>query len=58
LYVALEHGGPKLARAVAGRKHMGEPEAFFVILEWIHEVLGLDGDVKSQMRGLPSRMKY
>ncbi|KAK4447315.1 Alpha/Beta hydrolase protein [Podospora aff. communis PSN243] len=58
LYVALEHGGPKLARAVAGRKHMGEPEAFFVILEWIHGLLGLDGDVASQMRGLPSRMKY
>ena len=58
LYVAIEHGSPKLARAVAGRKHMGEPEAFFVILEWIHDLLGLDGDVGAQMRILPSRMKY
>ncbi|KAK0648424.1 yellowish-green 1-like protein [Cercophora newfieldiana] len=58
LYVALEHGGPKLARAVAGKKHMGEPEAFFIILEWIHGLLGLDGDFMSQMRGLPSKMKY
>ncbi|KAK5652032.1 hypothetical protein OQA88_10935 [Cercophora sp. LCS_1] len=57
-WVALEHGRPKLSRTVLGRKHMGEPEAFFVILEWIHEVLGLDGDWMAQMRALPSKMKY
>lgn len=58
LYVALEHGRPKLSRTVKGRKHMGEPEAFFIILEWIHGKLGLDGDIVSQMREMPSKMKY
>lgn len=57
-YVALEHGKPKLSRTVKGRKHMGEPEAFFIILEWIHGKLGLDGDIVSQMKEMPSKMKY
>jgi len=58
LYLALEHGGPKVSRVVLDRKHMGEPEAFFVILEWIHKLLSLDGDVGAQMRKIPSKMKY
>ncbi|POS74356.1 conidial pigment biosynthesis protein Ayg1 [Diaporthe helianthi] len=58
LHVALRHGSPKAARVVEGRKHMGEPESFFVILRWIHDLLGLDGDVAAQVRLLPSRTKY
>lgn len=58
LDVALRHGSPKAARVIEGRKHMGEPESFFVILRWIHGLLGLDGDVTAQMRLLPSRTKY
>ncbi|KAI3392129.1 hypothetical protein diail_6141 [Diaporthe ilicicola] len=58
LYVSLRHGKPKFARVVEGRKHMGEPESFFVILRWIHDLLGLDGDVPSQMKLLPSKTKY
>ena len=58
VWVALEHGAPKEARVVAGRPHMGEPESFVIILRWIHALLGLDGDIDSQLRGLPSRMKY
>lgn len=58
LHVALRHGSPKSARVVEGRKHMGEPESFFVILRWIHDLLGLDGDVAAQMRLLPFKAKY
>jgi acetyl esterase/lipase len=58
LHVALLHGPPKSARVVEGRKHMGEPESFFVILRWIHDLLGLDGDVAAQMRLLPFKAKY
>ncbi|KAK3690415.1 yellowish-green 1-like protein [Podospora appendiculata] len=58
LFVALEHGRPKLARLVKGKKHMGEPESFVVILKWIHGLLGLDGDVLHQLKLLPSQIKY
>ncbi|KAK3939640.1 Alpha/Beta hydrolase protein [Diplogelasinospora grovesii] len=58
LYVALSYGGPKLARVVKDKKHMGEPDSFLVILKWIHGLLGLDGDVESQLRQLPTKCKY
>ncbi|KAK3314225.1 yellowish-green 1-like protein [Apodospora peruviana] len=58
MFVALENGMPKLARMVKDKKHMGEPESFVVILRWIHELLGLDGDFMHQMKMLPSKMKY
>ncbi|KAK0716347.1 Alpha/Beta hydrolase protein [Lasiosphaeris hirsuta] len=58
LYVAIEHGSPKLSRVITDRKHMGEPEASFVILEWIHNLLGLDGDIAAQIHLIPSKMKY
>lgn len=58
MYVALRYGGPKLARMVQGKKHMGEPESFFIILKWIHDLLGLDGDFMAQVRSMPSKMKY
>ncbi|KAK0610711.1 yellowish-green 1-like protein [Bombardia bombarda] len=58
MFVALEHGRPKEARMVKGKKHMGEPDSFFIILRWIHGLLGLDGDWMAQVRGLPSKTKY
>lgn len=56
--VALQHGAPKLARMVEGKKHMGEPESFHIILKWIHDLLGLDGDYLSQLKGLLTKTKY
>ena len=58
MYVAMEHGGPKLARQVRGRKHMGEPEAFFIILKWIWGVLGLEGNSADVMKTIPFKSKY
>ncbi|OAP64647.1 hypothetical protein AYL99_00619 [Fonsecaea erecta] len=58
LFVALEHGNPKLARMVKGKKHMGEPDSFFIILKWIYGLLGLQGNIMDQMKLLPSRTKY
>lgn len=58
MLVALQHGKPKEARMVQGKKHMGEPESFHIILQWIHGLLGLDGDYMSQLRGLPTKTKY
>lgn len=58
MFVALENGQPKLARMVKGKKHMGEPDSFFIILKWIYGVLGLQGDIMDQMKMLPTRCKY
>ncbi|KAK1752858.1 Alpha/Beta hydrolase protein [Echria macrotheca] len=57
-YVALEHGWPKMSRTVLNRKHMGEPEAFFIIIQWIYQLFGMNADVSEQMRKMPSKMKY
>ena len=56
--VALQHGGPKLARQVPGRKHMGEPEAFFIILKFIFETLGMKDDGLEYMKNVPFKSKY
>ena len=58
MFVALEHGQPKQARMVKGRKHMGEPESFVIILSWIYELFGLEGSPMEQLKKLPSQMKY
>lgn len=58
LYLTLEHGGPKLARVVKGRKHMGEPEAFFIILKYIWNLLGLPGESAALMKTIPFKSKY
>ncbi|KIV92343.1 hypothetical protein PV10_06793 [Exophiala mesophila] len=58
MFVALENGQPKQARMVKGKKHMGEPDSFFIILRWIYALLGLEGDIFDQMKTLPSRPKY
>lgn len=58
MFVALEHGQPKLARMVKGKKHMGEPDSFFIILKFIYGLLQLDGNIMDQMKTLPARSKY
>lgn len=58
MFVSLEHGVPKQARMVKGKKHMGEPDSFFIILKWIYAQFGLSGDIMDQMKLLPSRAKY
>lgn len=49
-------------KVVEGRKHMGEPESFGVILEWIHGLWGLKAGVdefkKGVLEGLPFKPKY
>ncbi|EME81192.1 uncharacterized protein MYCFIDRAFT_28051 [Pseudocercospora fijiensis CIRAD86] len=54
-YLALQHGPPKEVRFVADRKHMGEPESFFIILKWIYDLLGLQGNPADQMKTIPSK---
>ena len=58
MFVALENGMPKLARMVKGKKHMGEPDSFFIILKWIYGLLGLQGDIMDQMKTIPFKPKY
>ncbi|KAK3954414.1 Alpha/Beta hydrolase protein [Pseudoneurospora amorphoporcata] len=58
LTLALKFGArPKEARIVSESWHMGEPESFVVILRWIHELLGLDGDWMHQLRLLAGKAK-
>jgi pimeloyl-ACP methyl ester carboxylesterase len=57
-YLCLQHGAPKEVRLVEGRKHMGEPESFFVILEWLYGVFGIHADPREQMGALLSKPKY
>lgn len=58
MYVVLENGGPKEARFVKGKKHMGEPDSFFIILTWIYGLFGIKGHWGPQMQTLPSKPKY
>lgn len=57
-YLCLLHGAPKEARFVENRKHMGEPESFFIILQWLYDLFGLEGHPAEQMKTIPSRPKY
>jgi hypothetical protein len=57
-YECLLHGPPKEARFIENRKHMGEPECFFFILNWLYKLFGLEGNPGDQMRTIPSRPKY
>jgi pimeloyl-ACP methyl ester carboxylesterase len=56
--LCLRHGAPKEARFIEDRKHMGEPESFFVIIKWIYNLFGLEGHPGEQMKTIPSRPKY
>ncbi|KAK3680581.1 hypothetical protein LTR37_021158 [Vermiconidia calcicola] len=57
-YECLLRGPTKEARFVNGRKHMGEPESFIIILTWLYKLFGLEGHPGDQMRTIPSRPKY
>ncbi|SMR54494.1 unnamed protein product [Zymoseptoria tritici ST99CH_3D1] len=57
-YLCLQHGSPKEARFVPGKKHMGEPESFFIILKWLYDLFGLEGNPADQLKTIPSRPKY
>lgn len=57
-YECLLHGAPKEARFVDGRKHMGEPDSFFMILPWLYKVLGIQADHRAQMATIPFSPKY
>jgi hypothetical protein len=56
--LVLRHGAPKEARFIEGSKHMGEPESFFVILQWIYDLFGLDGHPGEQLKTIPTKTKY
>ncbi|KAF2478212.1 alpha/beta-hydrolase [Lindgomyces ingoldianus] len=57
-YLALQHGAPKEARFVTGTKHMGEPMSFFIILNWLYRLFGIEADPVKQMQTLPFKPKY
>lgn len=57
-YVALQHGAIKEARFVPGIKHMGEPMSFFIILNWLYKLFGIQADPATQMQTLPFKPKY
>lgn len=57
-YLALQHGPIKEAKFIPDRKHMGEPESFFIILPWLYKLFGIEGNVGQQMSLIPSKPKY
>jgi dienelactone hydrolase len=57
-YLALQHGATKEARFVDGKKHMGEPESFFIILKWLYKLFDIKAEPGRQMSTLPFKPKY
>jgi dienelactone hydrolase len=57
-YLCLQHGAPKEARFVEHTKHMGEPAAFFIILNWMYKLFGIQANPGAQMQTLPFKPKY
>ncbi|KAH8726429.1 Alpha/Beta hydrolase protein [Phaeosphaeriaceae sp. PMI808] len=57
-YLALQHGPPKEARFVPGKKHMGEPDSFFIILKWLYKLFDIDANPVKQLQTLPFKPKY
>ncbi|TKX21521.1 heptaketide hydrolyase ayg1 [Elsinoe australis] len=57
-FLACEVGQPKELRLVRGKKHMGEPESFGVILKWIYALFGIEKDPREQLKTLPFKAKY
>lgn len=52
---------PKLTTAgrfVPSRKHMGEPESFFIILRELFDLLGIQGDIKEFMATVSFKPRY
>ncbi|KAK7533149.1 Alpha/Beta hydrolase protein [Phyllosticta citribraziliensis] len=57
-YLALQHGAPKEARFVPGIKHMGEPESFFIIMNWLYKLFGIQGNAGQQLATMPFKPKF
>ena len=57
-YECLLRGRVKEARFVTGRKHMGEPEAFHIILPWLFALFGLQASSVEFMKTVPFKAKY
>ncbi|KAI1826432.1 Alpha/Beta hydrolase protein [Xylaria intraflava] len=57
-YICLQHGDPKEARFVSGRKHMGEPESFVIILQWLFKLLEVPGNAREFLSTIPFKPRY
>jgi len=57
-YLALMRGPIKEARFVQGKPHMGEPDSFFIILQWIYRIFGIEANPVEQLKTLPFQAKY
>ena len=57
-YECLHRGRPKEARFIMNKKHMGEPDSFIVIIKWIYEMFGIEGNPVDQAKLLPFQAKY
>ena len=57
-YECIQRGAPKDVRFIKDRKHMGEPESFVVILNWLYQLFGLGGSPFDQLKTLPAGCKY
>ena len=41
-----------------GRKHMGEPESFVIILKWLYKLFGIQAHPGEQLKTLPFKPRY
>ncbi|KAK0352512.1 hypothetical protein LTR59_008723 [Friedmanniomyces endolithicus] len=57
-YECLLRGAPKDVRFVKDRKHMGEPESFGIVLKWLYQLFGIEGNPADHLKTIPSRPKY
>ncbi|KAK5138084.1 hypothetical protein LTR08_005882 [Meristemomyces frigidus] len=57
-YECLLRGAPKEVRFIKNRKHMGEPESFGIILNWIYQLFGIEAHLREQLKTLPAKFKY
>lgn len=45
-------------RFVKGTKHMGEPDSFAIILNWIYEMLNIKSHPGQQLKTIPFKAQY
>ena len=43
---------------VPGKPHMGEPESFGIVLNWIYKLFGIRANPMDQIKTLPFQPKY
>jgi dienelactone hydrolase len=56
--LCLNHGAIKEARFIDDRKHMGEPESFTIILNWLYKLFEMKANPVDHLKTIPSRPKY